>query len=183
MTTWITEKDGKVMRIRQIAGEESPGPDWVKVPNDWGGSQGDFLEWFDAGMRRVPDNDLVKSGSRKDYRGRWYHKHNTGETKIIQEIDEEPGSGWTQKEPLPNEPYQKWDGGQWVIDTVKKTQAKKDQDIAEKKSAIQAAEQRIQRSLIAIQAGIDTEDDRQYFAQINEEIISLREKLREAQQR
>jgi hypothetical protein len=183
MTTWITEKNGKVGRVRQTAGEQSPGPVWTRVSDDWGGNQGDDLAWFDAAMRRMPDAILVSEGKRTDNRGQWYHKHNTGETRLIYNLDEAPGPDWTREPLLPDEPYQKWDDDEsrWIVDTVKKAQAQKEQRIAEKKSAIQDAEQRIQRSLIAKQAGTATEEDKQYFTQITAEIIALREELRELQ--
>jgi hypothetical protein len=183
MTTWITVKDGKVGRVRQIAETESPGPEWGRVPNDWGGSQGDDVAWFDTAMRRIPDTVLVSENKRTDSRGQWHNKHNPGETKLIYSLDVEPGPEWTRETPLPDEPYQKWDEGKgrWIVDTARKIQAKKDRDIAEKKGAIQNAEQRIQRSLIALQAGTATEEDGQYFSQISAEIISLREELRELQ--
>jgi hypothetical protein len=183
MTTWITVKNGRISRIRQTAGEQSPGPDWNRVPDDWGGSQGDDLSWFDAAMRRIPDAVLVSESKRVDNRGQWHAKQNPGETKLIYDLDEDPGPEWTREAPLPDEPYQKWDDkkGRWIVDTAKKTLAGKEQAVAEKKSAIQNAEQRIQRSLIALQAGTATEEDGQYFSQINAEIISLREELRELQ--
>jgi hypothetical protein len=183
MTTWITVKNGRVNRVKQIAGEQSPGPEWNEVPNDWGGSPGDDLAWFDTSMRRMPDAALVSGGKRTDNRGQWHHKHNTGETKLIYSLDEDPGPDWTREALLPDEPYQKWDDeeGRWIVDTVQKTRAEKEQRIAEKKGAIQNAEQRIQRSLIAREAGMATEEDEQYFAQINAEIIALREELQELQ--
>jgi hypothetical protein len=183
MTTWITEKNGKVGRVRQTAETESPGPGWIEVPNDWGGHPGDDLAWFDTAMWRIPDTTLVSEGRRTDNRGRWYNKHNPGETKLIYNLDEDTGPEWTREVLLPDEPYQKWDEeeSRWVIDTARKIQAKKEQDTAEKKSAIQNAEQRIQRSLIAREAGIATEEDEQYFAQISAEIISLRNELKELQ--
>ncbi|MDR1286752.1 MAG: hypothetical protein LBK08_04000 [Treponema sp.] len=133
-------------------------------------------------MRRIPDDELVISGIRKDNTGLWYSKED-GKERLIKELDVEPGEGSTREKPLEKEAFQKWDetSNSWVVDAVKKEKAEKESKIAEKKSAIQNAEQRIQRSLIAIQAGIATEEDEQYFAQITSEIISLREELRELQ--
>jgi hypothetical protein len=180
VVTWVTKKDGKIDRIRQTPDEVSPGEEWEKVPNEWGGSSGDKLAWFDDDMRRIPDEDLVERNIRKDNRGAWYNK-DTREAKIIHDLDKEPGAGWTKEPPLENEPYQKWDeaAGAWVVDTEAKEEAEKEQRIAEKKSAIQNAEQRIQRSLIAIQAGTATEEDEQYFNRISAEILSLRKELRQ----
>ena len=180
MCTWVTRKDGKIDRIRQTHDDVSPGEEWEKVPNDWGGSSGDKATWFDAGMRRIPDAELVERNIRKDNKGVWYNKA-TRETKIIYALDKEPGADWTKEPPLENEPYQKWDGAAnaWVIDTEAKEESEKARRIAEKKNAIEDAERRIQRSVIALQAGTATEEDEQYFNQINAEILSLREELRQ----
>jgi hypothetical protein len=179
MTPWITKKNNRVNRVRQTGDDLSPGPEWEKVPDDWGGNPEDRLDWFDTDMRRIPDTDLVKRNIRKDNRGIWYNK-NTRETKSIHDLDKEPGADWTKEAPLENEPCQKWDGvaGSWIVDTGAKEKAEKEQRIAEKKAAIYNAEQRIQRSLIAIQSGIATEEDDQYFTRISAEIVSLREELK-----
>jgi hypothetical protein len=157
-----------------------PGEEWEKVPNDWGGSSGDKLAWFDAGMRRIHDADLVERNIRKDNRGVWYNKA-TGEAQRIYGLDVEPGAGWTKEQPLGNEAYQKWDeaANAWVVDTEAKEEAEKERQIAEKKNAIQNAEQRIQRSLIAIQSGMATDEDERYFNQISAEILLFREELRQ----
>jgi hypothetical protein len=180
MVTWVTKEDGKIDRIRQTDDDVPQGEEWEKVPDDWGGSSGDKLAWFDAAMRRVPDADLVGRNIRKDNKGVWYNK-NTREIKIIYGLDKEPGADWTKEKPVENEPYQKWDeaAGAWIADTEAKEKAEKEQRIAEKKSAIQNAEQRIQRSLIALQSGTATDEDDKYFNQISAEIISLREELRQ----
>jgi hypothetical protein len=181
MTTWITKKDGKVNRVMQSAKTTSPGPEWSKVSNDWGGAPGDDLSWFDAFMRRRPDTELVTTEKRVDNRGKWFSKDNPGETRLVYELDENIGRNWTKKAPLPDEPFQRWDDdeGQWVTDTASKIKTKKEQTIVEKKSAIQSAEQRIQRSLIALQSGMATEEDKKFFSKINNEIISLRQALKE----
>jgi hypothetical protein len=132
-------------------------------------------------MRRIPDEDLVKSGKRKDERGRWFSKTTTGETKIITELDQEAGECWTREAPLDGEPYQKWDEGPgaWIVDTEKKEEAEKAQQISEKKAAIEDAEKRIQRSTRAKLNGTATQEDEDFFQQITEEIDTLREELRE----
>jgi hypothetical protein len=181
MATWITKKDGKVDRIRQAGDDKTPGEGWVKVPEDWGGNPEDKLAWFDGNMRRIPDEDLVKSGKRKDERGRWYSKTTAGETKIIAGLDREAGEGWTREAPLEGEPYQKWDetSGSWIADAGAKEKAGKDQQIAGKKAAIEDAERRIQRSTRAKLNGTATQEDEDYFRQITAEIDSLREELKE----
>ena len=178
-TTWITEKDGHVDRIRQVPGDKSPGPEWRLVPNDWGGSPGDDISWYDADGRRIPDPELIKKGKRKDNKGRWYSKNNIGETKQIYGLDEEPGEDWTREKPLKDEPFQKWDSKKkkFVVDEEKKEKADKETRISEKKDTILSAEQRIQRSLIAKMNGTATKEDEQYFAKISSEIETLRDEL------
>ncbi|MDR1353662.1 MAG: hypothetical protein LBK05_10315 [Treponema sp.] len=182
MTTWITKKNGRVGRVRQTPGDEAPGPEWSLVPNDWEGEGGDDLAWYDAALRRIPDDELIKSGIRKDNQGLWYDKKDGKEMRITK-LDAEPGEGFTREKPLENEAFQNWDESSksWVADAVRKAAAEKERHIAEKKAAIEDAERRIQRSLIAIQAGAATEEDRQYFSQISAEILSLRAQLQELQ--
>jgi predicted YcjX-like family ATPase len=179
--TWITVRDGKVGRIRQTRAQGAPGPEWRQVPNDWNGSPGDSLSWFDEAGRRLPDEQLVAEGKRQDKRGVWFHKQNIGETKIIDTLDEEPGGEWTAEKPLENEPYQRWDpaGEQFIVDGERKEQAEKEQRIAKKKADIADAERRVQRSSLARQRGIATTEDEQFFTALNDEIDSLRDELRE----
>jgi hypothetical protein len=96
-------------------------------------------------------------------------------------MDEAPGEDWTREKPAENEPYQKWDetAGSWAVDTEAKEKAEKERRIAEKKAAITDAEARIQRSSLARQRGIATVEDEQFFTNLNAEIDSLREELRE----
>jgi hypothetical protein len=126
-------------------------------------------------MHRIPDSELVEKGIRKDNRGRWYNKA-TSETKHIYKLDEATGEDWTKEEPLSNEPYQKWDEAKkaFIVDTEKKVKAEKDQLLAEKQAEIEAAENRIQRSLRAKLAGEATAEDEKYFTSINAEIHKLR---------
>jgi hypothetical protein len=179
MTTWITKEGGRIGRVMQTHTDETPGQEWKKVPNDWGGNPGDKIEWFGGDMRRIPDADLIEAGIRKDGRGLWYNK-DTGEAKTVYDLDMEPGEGWTREAPMENEPYQKWDAasGSWAVDTGAKEEAEKERLITETKNAIDEAERRIQRSLIAKMSGTATEEDDRYFNQIRAEIESLREKLR-----
>ena len=180
-TTWITEKNEKVDRVRLVHGDTSPGPEWRQVPNDWGGSHGDSLAWFGNDNKRIPDQKLVEEGKRKDNRGRWHNKHQVGETKLIYGYDEEPGEDWTKEEPLKDEPYQKWDPKKkkFVADIESKKKAEKENKISEKKNAIQIAEQKKLRSLIAKLEGVATEKDEEKYNQFSSEIISLREEINE----
>jgi hypothetical protein len=73
-------------------------------------------------MHRIPDPELVSQGEREDNRGRWFSKNNAGETKLISNLDEEPGEDWTREAPIEHEPYQKWDEdtNSWTIDVKRK---------------------------------------------------------------
>lgn len=92
--------------------------DWKEAPNDWGGTCGDKLEWFDETMHRIPDDKLIEMGERFDRRGQWYSKTAIGRLRDISELDQDPGPDWTELPPLENEPFQKFDeaSGQWAID-------------------------------------------------------------------
>ncbi|GMO51997.1 MAG: hypothetical protein Pg6C_17180 [Treponemataceae bacterium] len=178
MFTFVKIENGKIARIVQSEKNNSPGEGWRVAPNGFGGSPGDRLEWFDSEMRRITDSQLTAQGKRADCRGKWHSTENPGETKIIYNLDEEPGDGWTRLPPLENEPYQKWDGKAWAADAAKKAEAEKETAVSAKKAEIRNAEERIQRSLIAKQAGTATAEDERYFSEISGEILALREELR-----
>ncbi|MCL2245078.1 MAG: hypothetical protein FWC03_11540 [Treponema sp.] len=185
-TTWITEKDGRVDRIMQNPGDKSPGPQWRKVPNDWKGNHNDDLSWFDDSGRRIPNSKLIEKGDVIDNRGRWFHKENIGESIQVYNLgDDAPGKEWTKEEPLKDEPYQKWDSkkNKFIIDMEKKEECEKAKSAFEKKSAIQAAEQRIQRSLIAKISGKATDADDEYFNKYSAEIENLRIELNQLEGR
>jgi hypothetical protein len=183
-TTWRTEINGKVGKVRQVHGNEPPGTEWHLVPNDWGGSPDDDLSWFNEKGCRIPDAALVEKGTRKDNRGQWYNINNIGETKHVYSLDEEPGENWTRETPLKNEPYQKWDPKKkiFIIDEAQKGKAEKEQCISDKKNAIQIAEQRKLRSFMARIEGTATAKDDEYYIQFSEEIIALRNELEEIQE-
>ena len=183
-TTWVTIKNGRIGKIREVSGTMSPGQDWTKVPNDWKGNSGDKREWFDENMRRFgDDNKLVELGLRKNNKGRVYNIKDK-RSRVIYNFDEELHADETKEPPLENEPYQKWDEKKekWVVDTESKEKAEKEQHIAEKKNAIHAAEQQIIRSLIAKESGIATKEDEQFFEKFSNEIKILRAELQEIQE-
>jgi len=184
-TTWITEKDSKVDRIIQVPEDKSPGPEWRKVPNDWKGNHNDDVTWFDNNGRRIPNSELIEKGIIHDNRGHWFHKENIGESTRVHNIgDKAPGEKWTKTKPLKDEPYQKWDKikNHFVIDIEKKEKSEKEKLISEKKSAIQSAEQRIQRSLIAKINGKATETDEEFFNKYCSEIENLRVELNQMEE-
>jgi hypothetical protein len=145
MITWIKEKNGKIGSIRTTGDDVQLGSDWRVVPNDFGGNHCDLLTWFDETGRRIPDTKLVETGKRKDNRGRWYHTERTGETKLVYQLDEDPGNEWTRKAPLENEPHQKWDeaSGSWVVDTKKKETADLESKIGALKSEISSRDWKV----------------------------------------
>jgi hypothetical protein len=175
---WYTVKNGEIRDVRQSINNVSPGPGWTEAPDGWNGGPGDKLEWFDENNRRMTDSVLVEKGLRTDNRGAWYNKE-TRESKQIHDLDRSPGEGWTRKAP-PDAPYQIWDAESdaWVVDAEAKEEAEKQQAVAEKQAAIEEAERRIQRSTRAKLAGTATQEDEQYFTQINAEIETLREQKR-----
>jgi hypothetical protein len=179
MAKWITKKNGRVGRVCETQNSISPGSGFERVPDGWEGSPGDDLKWFDADMNRIPDAELVASKVREDNRGKWYSTKNIGESKHIRSLDEKPGKDWTQEAPLENEAYQKWDPDQkkFIVDTEKKKEAEKQQEISAVRGQIEDAERRINRSQREILAGTATETDRQYFETISSEIKTLREKI------
>jgi len=64
----------------------------------------------------------------------------------------------------------------------RKENAAKEQRIAEKKSAIIAAEQAILRSVIAKQGGIATPEDDVFFQKFSTEILTLRAEVQKLQE-
>lgn len=164
--TFYTVADGKIDYIQQgdtPAGEQ----DWKEAPNDWGGNHGDKLEWFDENMRRIPDPVLVEQGKLMDKRGVWYNKI-TRERTSIDNYDVDIGAEWTREEPLPNEPFQKWDEGEgWIVDTEKKERAEKEFSLANIQAQIDDAERKIIRPLRAISRGRATKNDTDKFNELD----------------
>jgi len=178
MKTWIIKRDGKILNVAESINDEKPpfGTGWEEVDNDWRGRKGDPLEWYDATMHRIIDDELVRRGIRKNNKGTVYNI-NDRTSRQIYDLDEDLRDDETKEEPLQNEAYQYYDKQKkkWVIDTVKKVKAENDGKIAEKQAAIEDAERRIQRSVRAKLSGIATKEDEEYFLKINTEIEKLRE--------
>jgi hypothetical protein len=106
--------------------------DWIKLPNDdINRHMGDLQEWFDESMQRIPDQELVKQGKRKDNCGMWYNPENPAETDVISELDVEPKEGYTKEQPLENEQCQFFDkaNNNWIVDVVKKERAEKEKEV------------------------------------------------------
>jgi hypothetical protein len=139
MKTWRKVQDGKIHRIITSPGDVSLGLPWEEIPNDWGGAVGDDAAWFDDAGRRIPDDVLVLRGIRTDERGRWYSTEQAGESKILYNLDEEPGEGWTRLAP-PDKPFQIWDGERWATDEAAKTKAETEEHIAQLRSEIDGRE-------------------------------------------
>jgi hypothetical protein len=162
MKTFYTIKDGKIDRIQ--TGDSPAGKaEWQEAPNDWKGSHGDKLEWFDSAMRRIPDAELIKQGKRKDNIGKVYNI-NDKTSRIIYCLDEELGENETKEAPLENESYQKFDRqlNQWVVETEKKERAEKEAALSKAKAEIAEYEQKRLRSILASLDGEADEEDEEY---------------------
>jgi len=162
MKTWITLKDGRVNDIVTTPDDNQPsfGSGWNEVPHDWKGNHGDKLDWFDSDMRRIPDQELVKQGKRKDNRGRVFNTKNMS-SRIIHFLDEPLGEDETKEAPLENEPFQVFDKSEkkWVINETKKEHSEKETALAELKAQIDDAERRTLRPLRAKEMGRATPED------------------------
>ena len=175
---WYTVKNGKIARI-QSGKTPSDGDNWKKVPDNWQGSVGDMLDWFDEHMRRIPNEELVRQGKRIDKRGVWYNKE-TQEPKQIYGIDENiDENAYTRDAPIENEPHQKFDRqkNRWVIDAEKKEKAEKEGRLGELKSRVADAEQRQIRPMKAIMQNTATEDDTTVYARYETIIQTLRPEI------
>jgi len=183
MKTFYTEKDDRIDRTIITANDSyEPGPPWKEAPNDWHANHGDKLEWLDKTMHRIPDPKLVEMGKRIDNRNKtFYKKDSPGETKLIYQMDEEPGEEYTVIKPIEKEAYQKWDENlkQWIVDIEKKEKAEKDSTIAEKKAEITAAEQKRLRSVLADLDGTASEEDKKWNLEYKKQIETLRAEIYE----
>jgi len=162
MKTWITIKDGRVNDIVTTPDDNQPsfGSGWKEVPNDWRGNHGDKSEWLDKDMRRIPDQELVKQGIRKDNRGRVFSTKDRS-SRIIHHLDEPLGEDETKEAPLENEAFQVFDKVEkkWVIDEAKKELSEKEGELAQLKAQIDDAERRTLRPLRAKEMGRATPED------------------------
>jgi len=181
--TYYRDDGEKITHVQKTHGEPPSGEgNWKEGAADMHKFVGDKLEWFDADMKRIPDETLVAQGKRKDDRGRWNHKTNIGSTHLIHGLDEEAGDEWTKEAPLENEPHQIWDvvAKKFVVDIKKKEQAEKETAIAEVRQKIDDAERRMIRPMRAISAGRASQEDRKVFAELDTHIeTELRPKLHE----
>ena len=166
MKTFFTVEDGVIGKVQQTNGETPAGQDnWREGPNDLYMYVGQKIEWFDENMNRIPDDELIKQGKRKDNRGKWYNKNSISDTKLIYNMDEDAGDDWTQEAPLENEPHQEFDKklNKWVVNEKKKERAEKETAVSEIQAEITTAEQRIIRPMRAINAGRATKYDKEVF--------------------
>jgi hypothetical protein len=138
MKTWVTYKNDKIHNVRMTSDDDIPGHGWLQVPNDFNGKHGDDRAWFNADGYRLSDAELIAQGKRKDLRGRWFNKHNIGETKVVNDLDEEPDSDWTREEPIPNEQFQIWseEEGTFVRDVTAREIAEVEREIGSLRSEI-----------------------------------------------
>ena len=178
--TWYTVVDGKIADICITREGVKPLPEnkeWIKSPTNNTLHMETPVERYDENMKFLNDEEWLKKQGKKDPRGKWYHKGREKQDVQIYGSDaESPGDDYTQEPPLENEAYQKFDEKKkkWVVDAEKKEKAEKDSAISRKQAAIEDAERRIQRSTRAKLAGTATEEDEQFFTEINAEINQLR---------
>ena len=159
--TWITKQGGKVHRMRETDSNVAPGPEWSLVPNDWGGSPGDELIYFDSAMHKLTEAELVGQGLLADNRGTWYDKENPRESRKIDKcgkgIDK---SKFTKEPPIPEEEHQDFDEteGRWVVNAEKKTRAEKTSRLANLKAQTKQFADEAQRPLREKELGIEVEE-------------------------
>ena len=171
---FYTVKNGKVDKIQSApTGKDN----WTKAPDTWGGYHGMPVTYIGDDGQVMGERELIEKGVRVDFRGVWYNTVDKSQKRIDQ-IDVMSGENYTKPPPLPNEPYQLFDGDKWVIDTVEKDKAEKDAKIAKIQADIDDAERRIQRSTRAKLAGTATEEDEAFFDAISAEIDKLRDEKR-----
>jgi len=157
--TFYTIKDGRIDRIQ--TGEKPVGKaEWHEAPEDWGGAHGDKTEWFDKTMRRIPDNELVAQGVRKNNMGRVYNI-NDKSTRIIHKLDEELNENETKTPPLENEPHQKFDRktNAWVVDEEEKELAAERNAVAQIQAQIEESEKKMLSLIIAKNMGRATAEE------------------------
>ena len=174
MKTFITIKNGKIDDIRQQ--NKSPGENWQEVPNNFDGSHGDKVEWFNN-WRKMSDDELASKGLIINDKGVWYNKE-TREEKTIREYNEEINKMlFTRESPIENEPYQKFDEpkNKWVVDIVKKERANKESRLAKVQMEIEDTEKKMIRSMRAILKNRATENDVNKFDEYD---TLIEEKLR-----
>lgn len=107
MNHWVIFKDQKVF----LSGEGTPPTGAIKTQGQ--ATYGEAESWYEKG-ERIPDENLIKSGKRKDYRGEYWGKI-TQEKHIIDSLDVLPLSDWTSQKPLD---YSQWNEKKnlWIVD-------------------------------------------------------------------
>ncbi len=88
---------------------------------------------LEVGKNEVAVFDGENWVKKVDLRGKKYWNKQTKEEFVINEISDELGSDYTDKEPTSQEEYIVWDGSNWVIDEDKKQSSLEE---TETKSAI-----------------------------------------------
>ena len=180
MKTFITIKDGRIDDIRQQ--NQSPGENWKEVPENFDGSHGDKVEWFNN-WRKMSDDELANRGFIINDKGVWYNKE-TREEKPIREYGIEIDKTlFTLEKPIENEPFQLWDEqeNKWVVDTENKERANKESRLAKVQMEIEDTEKKMIRSMRAIMKNRATENDTNKFDEydtlIEEELRPERDRL------
>lgn len=148
--TWIrqpnaiifdTDENGKIIELKDIAPNElkknhvvlTPRKNYIFMP-------GEPVNWYKDGVR-IPDDELIKNGLRKDNRGTYYSKKD-GSKIEVQQLDVLPGDEYVETPPDVLCPS--WDGKKWIEDTRKSEPIRKEMKLSElnkRESALRSAAQ------------------------------------------
>jgi len=186
--TWYTPKDGKVNDVAVTREGEKPLPenkDW-KISLYENVLIEDSLDWYEIDnegvlLRKVSDEEYLLRQGREDPRSTYHHKGREKQDVTINNIDSAPpGDDYTKEEPLPDEPYQKFNEkkGKWEVDTQKKERAEKEKKLAELKSQADFLERKADRPMREKELGIDVEESVKRIRHVQNEIEKLRPEIK-----
>jgi len=164
---FITVKDGRVFDIITGAKPVGEGP-FIEVPADCHCSHGDkYPDFFDESMKRIPDMELVKRGTRKDNRGVVYNT-NDKNSRIIYDLDEELQADETKIAPQ-NERFETFDKkeNKWIIDKEAKKLAEEEAAVWRIQAEIAETEKEMLPLIIAQNRGRATSADLEKIDQLD----------------
>ena len=134
--------------------------------------------WFekkDGDIKLISEKDRISRGIQIDNRGKYYNIE-TREEKTIENLDEKIDETQLTKEiPIENEMFQKFNGKTWVVDTEKKEKADKRKILYKQLNDIQELENKGNRPIQEIEAGIDVEFNKSKLLEYRANILDIRE--------